>query len=475
MNDLKASNDFKFALERLLQRMQRAVSVDGLVAYAGEPDGKLLEHTTREFFLDGLLKALGWTLGPEGNMAAEARIKAETTIYMDYVGVAAPTRNPLFVVEAKAWDKPFVAARLTRSKSDPSELIIKAIAHLKAGGEKQASPVIGLWHDYIEQVRNYLLKLKKNDDHDLARVLLTSGSWMVIFEHPTKTFLESGAVDADDFMLLRMDEYVSRSTDILDLLGRSKISADVPSTLRPSQLSTYVKPSDVKAVFHALHVKYEETGSKRFTPRPRVIVYPAIIIQRKDDVLLQTLQEEYASDLNSGEEGIKAHLSDIETGAVALLAECSRQLGNDLSISALPLFPGFPPRTRKARSSTRRALVDDFDSVSNEWVLLTGAFKHYLHEWPKFRSCTYHSWEGCNLVGSQIGDRAESVRRVGDPRVFFIDHQEHHCAHIEMMDKKDDRCLIQAIDERTCCQACIYLETCWSESERRLLPCGGRP
>lgn len=474
MNEAKASNDFKVALEGLLKRMQRAVSVDGLVAYAGEPNGKVLEHTTREFFLDKLLEALGWTLGPDGNMASEARIKAETTTYMDYVGVAAPTRTPLLLVEAKAWDKPFVAARLTQGKKEPAELIIEAIAHLKAGGGKEASPVIALWHEYLEQVHHYLLRLKRNNDHDLTRVLLTSGSWMVIFERPTKTFLESGTVDVEDFLLLRMENYVSRSTDILDLLAQSKISTDVPSTLRPSQLSSYVKPADVKGVFHALHVKYEETGSKRFGLRPRVIVYPAIIVERKDGVLLQTLQEGYASDLNSGENGITAHLSEIEARAVELLAECSRELGNDLSISALSSFPGFPRRTRKARSSISRSLVDDFDSFANEWVLLTGEFKHYLHQWPKIPSCSYHSWEGCNFVGKQIGNRAESVRRVAEPRVFFVDRDDHHCAHIEMMDKKNQRCLIQSIDERTCCQACIYLETCWPETERRVLPCGGR-
>lgn len=38
--------------------------------------------------------------------------------------------------------------------------------------------------------------------------------------------------------------------------------------------------------------------------------------------------------------------------------------------------------------------------------------------------------------------------------------------------RREDRCLIQAIDSRTCCQACVFLEQCWTAEEQAALPCG---
>ncbi|TWB12179.1 hypothetical protein FBZ99_107229 [Rhizobium sp. ERR 1071] len=474
MNDPKAQNDFKRAIQLLLAEMKRSVGPGSPVAYAGELDGEVLEHTTRKFFIDRLLQALGWELGPAGDMSEEARIKAETTIFMDYVGVSDHSRLPLFVIEAKGWDKPFISpSDSIRTREQPGDLIIRAIEHVKNGGEKESSPVIGAWHDYLSQVLKYVKSLKDQHGHDLARVLLTSGQWMVIFEHPSRTFLGTNNADPSDIILLREADYVAHSTDILDLLGRHKIAATIPSTLRPAQLGTFVKADDVARLFHGLHVRYEASGSSRFEPRPRILVYPAIIIERSDGILLQVLREGDGIPLPTSDDGIVPHLSDIERHADELLLLCRRQLDMTLSVSALEQFPGFPPKGRRARlAPTVPLLLDDQAETPNEWMLLTGQFKHYLRPIPVKSPCAYHSFAGCLSVGQQSSYGAISIRRVSNPRVFFVDTQDHHCAHLAMRDRKDERCRIMAIDEMTCCQACIYMDSCWTPGELATLPCG---
>ncbi len=474
MNDLKAQNDFKSAIQSLLAEMKRSVGSGSPVAYAGEAEGDVLEHTTRKFFLDRLLQALGWELGPAGDMSEEARIKAETTIFMDYVGVSNDSRLPLFVIEAKSWDKPFISASdAVRAREEPIELIIRAIEHVKKGGEKENSPVIGAWHDYLCQVFKYVKSLKDQYGHDLVRVLLTSGQWMVIFEYPSRTFLGTSTGDPTDIILLREVDYVARSTDILDLLGRHKIVATVPSTLRPSQLRTFVRPGDVARLYHGLHVRYEASGSSRFEQRPRILVYPAVIVERNDGILLQVLREGDGMPLPTSDDGVVSHLSDVERHADELLLVCHGHLGVTVSVSAIDQFPGFPPKGRRAQAAPAvPLLLDDQAEAPNEWMLLTGQFKHYLRPIPGKSPCAYHSFAGCLAVGQQSSYGAISIRRVSNPRVFFIDAQDHHCAHLAMRDQKDERCRILAIDEMTCCQACIYMDSCWTPGELATLPCG---
>ena len=68
----------------------------------GEAIAAPLEHTVRIHFLDHLLKALGWKMEA---VVEEARVKQDTTLFLDYLGVHLQQRIPILIFEAKAWDK----------------------------------------------------------------------------------------------------------------------------------------------------------------------------------------------------------------------------------------------------------------------------------------------------------------------------------------------------------------------------------
>ena len=249
MNKLKAKNDFKAGLKVLLEDIGRALSPEAPDPYAGAGKQTVLEHTTRIYFLDRFLELLGWRLGLHGNVAEEARIKAGTTAFMDYLGVNETTRAPVLLVEAKAWDTPFIAPRSgARFGGSKRDLLLAAIQHVRNDGTKEQSPAIGTWHDSLKQVGGYVRDLK------------------------TQT------VDDKQFEIFKQGKYVEKADTLFDLLHRTTLASVVPFSLRPSQLRDYVTAETVSAVFCGLHVTYESSGTVLFARQPRVLLYPALII-----------------------------------------------------------------------------------------------------------------------------------------------------------------------------------------------------
>ena len=389
------------------------------------------------------------------------------------------TRAPALLVEAKAWGKPFIASRNgTEFKRSERELLIATIKHIKRGGAKDKSPAIAIWHKYLDQIGGYVRNFKERYGHDLPCAVLSSGVWTIVFKRPTDTFLD-GEVDDEQFVIFKRDEYVKRARELFGILNQSKLAGVVPFSLRPSQLQDYLTAQIVSAVFYGLHIKYESSGSALFDPRPRVLVYPALIIQRNDDTLLTTIDGDEPIEMSmqghgdAGEESLVPHLTEVVEKARTLLETCSDEIGKALAPSALSDFPGFPQSEEGAdKEPGRKQVVKDFRTSPNEWLLATGEVPHYLMEIPTVHPCRFHKWSACRDMGRQIDAAAVSTPCTSSPRSFFIDTQIYHCAHQTVQDRRHRRCYIAALDERTCCRACVYQELCWKPDELGQLPCG---
>jgi hypothetical protein len=70
------------------------------------------------------------------------------------------------------------------------------------------------------------------------------------------------------------------------------------------------------------------------------------------------------------------------------------------------------------------------------------------------------------------GSSAVSRPVLSTPRVLFIDETPHHCAHRDVMDRKQTRCQIHMIDASLCCRGCTFASDCWPGDTRPPLPCG---
>lgn len=69
-------------------------------------------------------------------------------------------------------------------------------------------------------------------------------------------------------------------------------------------------------------------------------------------------------------------------------------------------------------------------------------------------------------------ESAINLPKLSAPRAFFVDSQQHHCAHRTLDERRAPGCYIRAIDERVCCQACVFSTECWTAGREHDLPCG---
>lgn len=254
-------NLFKQDLDDLLEAIDQALAKPNRDPYAEVgPERRPHEHDTRLLFVDELLSLLGWKRGAGGNVLEEARLQGATTKFMDYVGVVNMEGNPLLLVEAKAWDKPFVSARAGGAFATEAELIVAAIQHVRDGKSEDTSPAIAEWHKYLRQVEGYVRTLKEQYGHDLPRAMIVSGEWLVVFKRPTQTFL--GASVPGDIVVCRRQEFAAQAGDLFKLLHRSSLTQDAPIPLRPAQLRQFLELSDVAGTFRGVHVHYDHKGGQ---------------------------------------------------------------------------------------------------------------------------------------------------------------------------------------------------------------------
>lgn len=475
MNVDSLRNDFRRNLAGLIDETRRILDTGERDPFAGD-DREPHEHDTRLIFLDRLLEILGWRLGVHGNVHEESRIKDETTRFMDYVGIVEETKVPLLIIEAKAWDKPRVKRSRGTGRDAEVDLLVEGIRHVLSGKSASSSPLVNVWHEYLEQVCGYVRSLYSVHGHETPRVVISSGAWMVIFTSPVTTFVD-GKVSVSDIVEMDIDSYTSNFTTIFELLHRSVLANDVPFPVRPTQLSSYVGPNDIDSVFFGLHLSRNEVGSRIHGTKPRIVAFPAVLIQRCDGVLVAVCERDPELSLEYSRHGagdsdavpsLDGYLDLANEAAHRLLADCETELGTSLVLSPLDRFVGF--RSSATRSSTDKKYVKVISGHSDEWLLATGATSNCFVRTPRLEGCSFHSWKSAFDRNCAVGQAAIMVRSV-TPRSMFIDGELHHCANQVIVDRRVGRCHIDQIDERTCCQACSYRDECWSSAELARLPC----
>ena len=467
-------------MEEILSAIDRQLAPGAANPYAGAGDELFHEHDTRVFFFDRLLKFLGWELGAGGNVAEEARIKADTTKFVDYVGVNPNTRAPALILEAKAWDKPMISGKGKWRDQPKSNLIVAAVKHINAGGAKDKSPVTGEWHDNLSQLARYIRMFKEQHEHSVPCAVLSSGQWLLIFKTPVATFCDL-YVNDQQFYLIERDAYIANAHVIFEQMARVMLADSAPIRIRSSQLGNYVNGANFSAAYHGILISYEASGTPLFAQQPRILVYPSVIIQRDDDALFTVIDAEIPivmqlSRTKDGEDTFAPHVNAVAAAAQALLASCSAELALPLEPSNLAGFPGFPEASAMAAGGlalgkVQKLLVQPVRATSNNWLAVTGDLPHYLYEVPAV-DCRFHAWAECSAVHRSIGANAVNSPTTKNPRAFFVDTKLHHCAHQTVADRRDDRCHIKMIDARTCCKACAYHVSCWSVAEAAALPCG---
>lgn len=480
MNRGVAENEFRAGIEELLADIGREAAPGSTNPYAGAGETAFHEHDTRVFFFDRLMRLLGWELGQDGNVAEEARIRGESTNFVDYVGVNRDTRAPALIVEAKSWDKPSITGKGKWRGRASSELVVAAVRHINAGGTRENSPVTGEWHENLSQVARYVRLFKDEYRHEVPRAVLSSGRWLLILKTPVVTFCDHEINDGQ-ICLLQVDSYVANANVIFEHMSRVMLADTAPARIRSSQLGNYVSPTTFRGAYHALLVRYEKSGAAIFDRMPRILVYPALVVERGDKALFTVIDREQPIEVllsaaSDDAQTLGPHLAEVSEVAETLRASCAAELEIEIAPGELGEFGGFPATTTLLQGGItigrpQKDLVRTLREGADHWFVLTGKLTHFLRCAPEV-ACRFHAWASSRADGAAIGVNAVNSPRTDAPRAFFTDGMTHHCAHQVIDDRRSSRCHIQAIDGRVCCRACVFQDDCWTEHEVAALPCG---
>lgn len=477
MSRLREKAEFRQTVAKLQQVL---LSPESQETFAGARPDTPLEHVTRKHFIDPFLEALGWKLAPlNEDMIEEARTRGETTLRMDYVGISTTARAPVAIVEAKPWSTRFVAPARDRPRSDSDDepyrkgVLAEAIEHRKANGSREDSPVTREWADIIDALVNYVTSVRAESGHIVQRVAITSGQWLVIFTDPEAVFLIPREAHPLLIQVYRGEELVDKADEIFDLLARCILTEVVPLHTRPAQLTAYTHRNEIRNVYRALWVTHMTTGS-RFKPRPTIDFHVAMVLERKDTVLLTVVDLSQEPQILPHElADLAEHIQDVGELSNELLARVNRELHSTLAPSAITAFPGFQKNAHAVRGGARVDLLKSCPSPF-EFLLATGTASHFLLPAPGVAPCMGHNWAECQLVHVEAGPSAVLTRSV-TPKSFFISTEAHHCAHQTVHDRRDARCQIDAFEGFLCCRACALEPFCWQSADLAALPCGVLP
>jgi hypothetical protein len=470
---------FKAAIECLVAEVQRREAPDGPVGFAGEVVAPTLEHNVRKTFLNRLLAALEWQL--ETVVAEEARVRGDTTLFLDYLGVHLETRVPVLIFEAKAWEKPPVSSPAAAGrKISPDELIARALNYVK-GGKVGDAPVTAEWMEWLEKLQAYVHDLKKQSGHLVSRVAISSGQWLVIFTEPGPAFLDSADVKPGNILVFQVEEFVRESDHIFRQISYGQLIDHIPSPLRPTQLSAFISAAAVRRLFRALWIRWESSGAEGVLDAfPQIFVYPAAVLERADGVLLHVAEARFGrSSVPADATELNSHLDEVERNSAGLLDAIFGELGKRFDIANLDAFPGFPETPLRGSSvalvapstSTRVEFIRPWSQRASEYLLVTGTSPHFILEVPTVTACVGHDWVTCSGIGLQVG-RAPVLAPSVDPKSFYISGGNHHCAHRIIHDRRSGKCHIASFETFLCCKACIFQETCWPTASTPALPCG---
>lgn len=477
--------EFKLSLETLIAEFVRRADQAAPAAYAGAAEDTVLEHTARKHFLDKLLLALGWDISSfEHDIAEEARVRDDTTVFMDYVGVHPQSRSPVLIFEAKAWEKPFPAAsaaalasRGGKGKIPHVELISMALMHCKANEDEAQCPVSLEWRGWLLKLTQYVTAVKTESGHLVGCVAISSGQWIVVFKDPANAFVDKGVVNTDAISVFRIEDYVANSDDIYQQLARCHLIGAPPPFIRPEQATAYLSVRAAKKLFLGLWIRCITTGSA-FDVHPQILIYPAILIQRADEEFVTVVDSGLGHDpIPNDSSAIELHIDATRNRSNNLLATIQAVLPGLPAPSELTEFPGFmqPPSRGRATKvfepdDADRDFLKSYPLSAGQFVVATGRSPHFIIATPRVAGCRGHDWAQCKSLNENVGDRPVVSRSV-QPASFFISGELHHCAYRLLHGRRLQRCKIRAFDNFMCCQACTYQPVCWGGHRRFAVRC----
>jgi hypothetical protein len=452
-------------------------------ATAGEV---LLERVTRRFLVDPVLRALGWDPDDAERIAEEARGHGPTgkRFYFDYLGKSL-SQLPVLLVEAKHCDTEFVRVPhgLPASGREASRLLSEALDALKRG---QDGPLLSSWREWLKTLRNYVLSLDEASLANLRRVVITAGSWMVIFEDPRAAFTASDDEAAPDEAMIHcfasQDEIRASARNIFRLLDREHLVDTLRLTLSEDEALRKIPPASITRYWRGIIVATRVSGSAHRS-YPTRSVYPALILESGDRIFgvarFALLLEEPR---DQGK--LDGFLVELRLQGEQVERDLLRAFGrSDLSASPLADFPPYrtnigqpdsmtvpeeigQPATGSEATRLRGVVRSTGEPTAiYEFLVVTG--QAWFYKLAPTNECLFHSFrearaQGVSALEGRFGAVMTSYTETDQPR---------HCEHSPFrLGLRAERCEVASIETHLCCKTCLFEPLCW-EGDTARRPC----
>jgi len=469
--------NFKRKLAEIINKFQQAERAS-IPPFPGGVPATAHEAATRVNFLDELIEALGWTLRLNLDMVQEARIKSDTTNFIDYLGLNTD-RKPTLIVEAKSWGKSFIAAgqESTHGITDELALLRLAVNYVRSRSTG-TRPVLKEWCDWITQVHKYVDDLRK-EGHNVKRLVITSGQWMLVFIDPVNTLCHGQELSSANVLMFKLDRYIEQSDEILALLAKVVLTKQHPIYYRPTQLGSNISANTLAGAFLSVILRKVGQGISAHEPLPIIYIYPTILLVRDDGEMLNVAANTPPMhfEMPHSYSDIPNHFARLQAASDALVLQVNVALNTSLSLLPVTLFPGFVTSTASASMigggfpTLQKRYVRPTPGIPDEFLVVTGQNIHYLAQADLNNLCKYHTWSTCQGDQAEKGENAIVSRRVEKPASFFISSEAYHCAQRTVHDLRNNKCQIAGFEEFACCRRCTFEPVCWSPAELGQLPC----
>lgn len=474
---------------------------------AGSPPPSVdnaLEAHLREYVVNAFLRALNWRMdvSPEDglpNLVPEAPVTSSsegTTKFLDYLGTEREGSDPLLIVESKRPRSPLPKRKAAAGKSSVTAMAdepVEAVISAGLGGAELA----GDWNEWLETLRDYVQSAYDRRGKVPRRVVLTSGSWLIIFTDPADSFLAGGTRSPEKILVFTVEGDEEDDRDLIEQhyreifgwLENQRVLDEVPP-LTVAEVAFHASPDQVDRLLHGLHLLYIEQPGFRQGPAvalsvsPVIRVMPIIFLRSCYGAWLRVYSErEIAMPHDTGH--LTDHLREVQEIATGLLEDINRRLGTNLTPATVESHYGNPDDFSALRGVVEKPKhYPHYD----EHVVVTGQHTHYFRHEPTVPGCPHHDWGNSNQEGRAVLVSIE--RRSTDPRAFFISGESHHCAHREVDaakssqitpgnrdrcgprsgDDYDAFCELWRFEKHLCCRTCIFEDVC-TNAPAFTLPC----
>lgn len=422
---VRSANDFRIEYRKLKGDYDRLYEPQVAAVRAALADPKrrtpdleeALEAHVRTYLIDGMLKALRWTIIPStpaeiANMIPEAQVDSATGVrrYMDYFGYEREVNQPLLIIEAKR-PSPFPIPAGGSTETASAEV---------ASWLSQPAIAPGEWKTWIPSLQDYVVSVFDRTGSFPLRAAITDGDWIVIFENTSDAFGATGTRDARFIHTFCDKSDVDDRYDLVFRLLDQRLVSRSASEIPPGAIAGVIDPAIVVKLFHGLRLRYAK--SETVGPLvPTISVTPTILLKSDTGSWVRVARSGDPHFLPYRYDALPTHLQEVHDAAVSLLARVHQQLGREIEPGTIEdhyadddSFEGMPG-------------VEEIQRQEDHFRIVTGSGTHYLLIEPTVPDCPYHDFGKSVELQCQAGDLPIINRSIANPRAYFTNTQLHHC------------------------------------------------